>query len=93
MTKNRTMNVVTFRPPAVPAEPPPTNISMMVPSRVSSRDGPVVPGVEAGGAGLDRVEPPPSSFSAGARGPSVPSLAHSVSGDEGGAADEQHRRS
>ena len=40
MTKNRTMNVVTFRPPAVPADPPPTNISMIVPSSVSSVTAP-----------------------------------------------------
>ena len=40
MTRNSTTTVVTFSPPAVPADPPPMNISMAVPSSVSSVTAP-----------------------------------------------------
>ena len=41
MMKNSTANVVTFIPPAVPAGPPPMNISASMPSHVSSRISPM----------------------------------------------------
>jgi hypothetical protein len=36
MTKKSSMNVVIFRPPAVPADPPPMSISTSTPRRVPS---------------------------------------------------------
>ena len=36
ITKNSSMNVVTLMPPAVPADPPPMNMSISVPSSVPS---------------------------------------------------------
>ena len=56
ITNASSANVVTLIPPAVPALPPPMNISTSVISRVDRVGLAHVDAVEAGGAGLDPVE-------------------------------------
>ena len=69
MTNSRTAKVVTLMPPAVPALPPPMNISTSVPSSVSGLSVAGVDAVEAGGARLDALEDAGDELAADAQRP------------------------
>ena len=66
-TKPSSAKVVTLMPPAVPALPPPMNISTSLTSRVPSLHLGDVDAVEAGGAGHHRVEEPGQQLAAECR--------------------------
>ena len=77
MMKKSTANVVTLMPPAVPAGPPPMNISTSMPSQVSSFNWPMSSELNPAVRVCTDWKKPASTRAAGSSSPSVAGLFHS----------------
>ena len=78
MTKNSSTKVVTLMPPAVPAEPPPMNISTTVISSVPSLTAPKSMELKPAVRGITAWKNPASSRPGVSSWPSVAGLRHSL---------------